>query len=120
MQVEDGVTIEADLSSLLDQEFDRLLVVQNHLRLQGLLAFGLLALGEEALGVEQRIGIALQTAGIPGQVNQQTAEDLPRIGTSGTWTIRRASPFEQTLPSFRGKVKGHVGPIHLKEGAVVS
>src|SRR5438093_195398 len=100
MQVEDGVTIEADLRGLLDQELNRLLVVQNHLRLQGILAFGGLSQCEEALCVEQRIGIALQTARIPGQVNQQTAEDLPRIGSGWAWTIWRSPQFEKTLSGF--------------------
>src|SRR5712692_11560694 len=101
MQVEDAVTIEADLGGLLDQKLDRGLVVQYHLRLPGILAFGDLSQLQQTLRFEQRIGVALQTAGIPGQVDQQAAEDLPRIGSGWAHTIRRSPQFEKMLPGFR-------------------
>src|SRR5262249_61888034 len=115
MQVEDGVTIEADLSGLLDQELDRLLVVQNHLRLQGILAFGGLSQCEETFCLEQRIGIALQSTRIPGQVNQQPVKDLPRIGAGGAWPIWRSAQVEQTLPGCRWKGAGRGWAVRIKE-----
>ena len=49
MQIEDGVTVKADLGGLFDQEFDGRLVVQDHLRFTGILAFGGLPQFQQAL-----------------------------------------------------------------------
>jgi len=62
---EDGVTVEADLLRGTDKELDCILVVQDHLRFEPLLSFRLFAEADETSGVEQGIGVALKTAGIP-------------------------------------------------------
>lgn len=43
VQVQDRVTIDADFSGIVDEQFDRCLVVQDHLSLARILAFGALA-----------------------------------------------------------------------------
>jgi len=62
VKIEDRVAIEADLLRRIDQELDRVLVVEDHLRFQMSLALGLLAQIEQAPGVEQGIGVALEAA----------------------------------------------------------
>ncbi len=62
VQIEDRVAVEADFFRRADQKLDRVLVVEDHLRFESLLAFGLLAEVDQALGVEQRIGVALKAA----------------------------------------------------------
>ena len=53
MQIQNGVTVEADLVGLLDQQLDGGLVVQDHLRFQRVLALGRLAQLEQALSLQQ-------------------------------------------------------------------
>jgi hypothetical protein len=51
-------------------------VVEDHLRFALPMAFGLLAEVDEAARIEQGIGVALEPARVPRQVDQQAVEDL--------------------------------------------
>src|SRR5205814_454913 len=62
VQVEDGVAVEADLVSRLDQKFDGRLVIEDHLRFGRGLPFGGLPQFDQTLRVEQRVGVAFETA----------------------------------------------------------
>ena len=53
VEIDDGLAVEADLVGGFDQEPHRVLVVQNHLRLEMRAALGLFAQLDEALGVEK-------------------------------------------------------------------
>lgn len=62
MQILEGILIESDFVGLFDQHLDSLFVVQHHLRLDPIFAFGDMAERDQVLGVEPTIGIALQSA----------------------------------------------------------
>ena len=53
LEIDDGLAVEADLVGGVDQEPHRVLVVQNHLRLEIRAALGVFAQLDEALGVEE-------------------------------------------------------------------
>ena len=94
MQVQDGVAIEPDMLGPLDQQVDGSLVVQDHLGFADVVAFGGLAEGEQPLRVQQRVGIALEAARVPGKIDQQAPVELARIGTGGEFAIRRVAQGE--------------------------
>src|SRR5260370_8454271 len=77
VEIEDGVAVEADLVGGADQELDRVLVVQDHLRFEMRAPFGLLAQLDETLGVEKRVSVAFKAAGIPRSLDQQPVTALP-------------------------------------------
>ena len=52
VEIEQGVTVEADLVGSPDQELDRILVVHDHLRFKTVPSVGLLPEFNEALGIE--------------------------------------------------------------------
>lgn len=81
MQIEDRIAVEADIVGRTDQEFDRILVVEDHLRVEMCPTFRLFAEFNEALCVQKRVGVALQPAGIPGEVDEEPAEDVPGVGS---------------------------------------
>ena len=80
MQVENGIPVEGDVLGGLHQELDGCLVIEDHLRVGGGLALGRLTGLDEALRVEQGIGVALKPAGVPRQVDEQPIENALRIG----------------------------------------
>jgi cytoskeletal protein CcmA (bactofilin family) len=57
VQVQDGVAVEGDVFGRLHQEFDGRLVVEDHLRVGGGLAVGRLAALDQALRIDQRVGV---------------------------------------------------------------
>src|SRR3990172_4389820 len=120
MQIQNRVAVEANLGGLLDQKLYRGLVIQNHLGFPSIFAFGALSQFQQALGFEQGVGVAFQTAGIPRQVDQQSAEDLTRIGPSRTLTVRGSPQFEETLPSIRREIETFVRPVRVQKRAVIS
>ncbi len=62
VKIEDGVAVETDLVRGADEKFDRVLVVEDHLRFEAVPAFGLFAELDQASGIEQRVGVALKAA----------------------------------------------------------
>ena len=77
------MAVEADILCTVDQDLDGLLVVQDHLRLVPVLAFRHLAELDQACGIEQGIGVALQTARVPRQVDEKPAQHLLCMGAGG-------------------------------------
>ena len=76
VQIENGMPAEADVRGrILDQDLDGVLVVEDHLRFTPILALRLFAELDEARRIEQGIGVALQTTGVPGQVDQKPVQD---------------------------------------------
>ena len=80
MQIENGISIEANLRCLIDQQINRRFVIQDHLCFFGTLADSGLAQLQQPLGFQQRVGVALQAAGVPSQIDHQPREDLSHIG----------------------------------------
>jgi hypothetical protein len=66
-------------------------VIQDHLRLERRLALGGLALLDQAARLEPRIGVALQVAGGPRQVDQQAAQDVVAVGACRGGGLRGAA-----------------------------
>ena len=62
MEVEYRVATETDVLCRIDKEFDRFLVVEDHLRFKSILAIRFLAKFEQAYGVKQGIGVPLEAA----------------------------------------------------------
>jgi hypothetical protein len=81
MQIEDGVTIEGNHLGVLEQKFYRRFVIEDHLGIDGGFAFGGFACLDQALSIEQRIGVAFQAAGVPGKVDEWAIKDLLRVGS---------------------------------------
>ena len=62
MKVENGIAVEPDLLRLAYKEFDGILMIEDHLRFDLILALGLLAKIDQTLGVEQRIRVSFKAA----------------------------------------------------------
>lgn len=58
MQGDDGVRCHSSMLRIEHQVLDRLLVIQDHLGFQHVLAFGCLAIGDQPLGIQPAVGIA--------------------------------------------------------------
>ena len=82
------LAVEADLGGGLHEELDRGLVIEDHLRVPGGLALGGFAPRDEPLGVEQGVGVALQAAGVPGEVDEEPVQDVPRERPNGRLGFR--------------------------------
>ncbi len=117
VEIEDGVAVEADLLCGADREFDRVLVVEDHLRLKALLPFRLLAKIDEALGVKQRVGVPLKAARIPGQVDQQPVQYLLRVGAGRLRCDRRRADLAQVRALRRRQIEGFIGAVRIEERA---
>ena len=120
VQVQDGMAIEADEIGVLDKEVDRGLVVQDHLRLARTLALAGIAALEQTLGLQQGVGVALQAAGAPREVDQQPMVDLPCIRPGGTLFVGGTAQLAKAAPSPGRKVEGLVRPVAIEESPVVS
>lgn len=85
MQIEKGEGVETDLPCLSDEQLNRGLVIQNHLRFELVLAFCSQTFLDQVLGIEPRVGVALQPAGRPREIDQQPVHDVARVGAGGTF-----------------------------------
>ena len=79
MDVTNRVSIETNAIRLLREHLNSRFVIEDHLRFLRRLSFGSLATFDEALGLEQGIGVPFQAAGIPGKIDQQTMQELTHI-----------------------------------------
>ena len=112
--------LKSILLRLVHQKLDRFLVVEDHLRFESLLSFGFFAKFDQARGIEQRIGVALEAARVPGQINQQPVQDLSGVGAGGLVGDHRPAHFPEVL-SFRVReVEGLVGPVRVEERSVIT
>ena len=62
VQVHQGVAVEPGGVDVVHQQLNRRLVVQNHLRLDGVLAACGMAMLNQLARIQQRVGVALQVA----------------------------------------------------------
>ena len=83
VKIEDRVAVETNLSRILDHQLDGPFMVQDHLRLTGILPFRGSAFFQKALRFQQRVGISLESAGVPREVNQEPIENLSGMGAGG-------------------------------------
>ena len=80
MQIEKCVVVEIDLVYGAHQEFDGILLVEYHLRLNVIPTGRLLSEFDQSPGIEERVGVALQSTGVPGKINEQPVEKEFGIG----------------------------------------
>ena len=119
VQIENHVAADATLTGLIHQQFDGRLVIQDHLRFLRVPALGALAPLQQQLRFEQVVGITLQAAGIPGQIDEQAVIDLPCMGARRALLVGRlphGCKFKAQLPR---QVKGSVRPILRQKFLVV-
>ena len=69
VKVENGVTVEADVLCRIDEKFDGLFVVEDHLRFVSLFPLRLFAGFDQTRGIEQGVRVAFQAARIPREVD---------------------------------------------------
>ena len=62
VEIEDCVAVESDLVGGVDEEFNGLFVVDDHLRLEVIAPLRFFAELDEAFGVEEGIGVAFEAA----------------------------------------------------------
>ena len=120
VQAQHGVAIETDVLRLLDEEIDGRLVVQDHLRFERTLVFADIAMLEQTFGLQQRVGVSLEAAGVPGEIDQQSMMALLRIGSGGTCVVSGTAPLAKAATNLEGKVEGLVRPVAIEEHPVVS
>jgi hypothetical protein len=75
------VSVEADFLGVFDEHLDGRLVVEDHLRLAMILAFRGMSKFDEILGFQPAVGVALEPAGCPGEVDHQAVEDVACVRT---------------------------------------
>ena len=115
VQIADRVAVETDVARVLSEQLDRRLVIEDHLRLVGRFALGRLARFEEPLGFEQRVGVALEPARIPREIDEQPIHHLPQMRAGGQRLARGAAEGGEFFPQRRGKIRGHVGPVTVEK-----
>src|SRR6266568_4564751 len=91
VQIKKRVKVEADFLRLLDQHFNRRLMVQDHLRFAPILAFRGVPKLDQVLGIEAAVGVAFETARCPREIDQQAVQNVARIGSCRTFHKRRAA-----------------------------
>ena len=93
VQVEDRTAIECNVVDALDEELDGMFVVEDHLRLEDVPAGLGLSEFDQALGVEQGVGIAFQAARVPGKVDQHPVKNPTGMGAG---RMRRIAQLPET------------------------
>ena len=120
MQVEDRVAVEADVLSRFDEELDRVLVVEDHLRFEPASTLGLFAEPDEAPRVEEGVGIALQAARVPREVDEEPVQDTARVRSRRLLGhLRTARRFEMRA-LVGGEIRALVGPVGIEKAPVVA
>jgi hypothetical protein len=120
VQRDHGVGLHTRVVGAEHQVFDGLLVVQDHLRFQRILAFGSLAERDQPLGVQAAVGVALQLRRGPRQVDQQAVEHVPGESARGGLRGGRAAHGVQLLAQVLRKVGRVVRLVLLQERWLVS
>ena len=111
MEIENGMAVEACVLGGIDQKLDRILVIENHLRLEAVLLFRFLAELNQACGIEQRVGVALEAAGIPRKVDQQPVQDLQGMGARRLCIGLRAASLSKTSSFLIREIEGLVRAV---------
>ena len=115
MQVQDRVAIESDVFGPRDQQLDCRLVVEDHLRLAGIAAFGRFPEFDQPLRVQQRVGVAFEAARVPGKIDQQPFVDLAGKGSGGVLAVRGVSERQESLTHRGREVPGYPGAVVVQK-----
>ena len=106
--------------AILHQQFDRRLVIQNHLRFEQCLAPGRLAVLDQLAGVEPGVGIAFQMAGSPREVDQEAGKDGSAMRPGGCARPAGVAHSSQLAAQRLGEVPRLVGLVGVEKFALVS
>ncbi len=120
MEVAKRVPVEPDFFRVLRQHFNRRLVVENHLSLLRVFSLDHLSALQQALGIKQGIGVALQAARVPRQVDQQAVQHLPEIGSRRLVLFLHLPQRSQFHTDFAGHIGGLIGFVELQQICLVS
>ena len=120
MKVEERIAIEADRPGILHQQFDRRLVVQNHLRFEQCLAPGRLAVLDQLARIEPGVGIAFQMAGSPREVDQEAGKDGSTMSPRGCSRPAGVAHPPQLAAQRLGEVPRLVGLVGVEKFALES
>lgn len=101
MQIAQRKTVERLRLNVLDQQLDGALVVENHLRLHRILAARGAPVLDQLAGIEQRVGVALDLARRPRQINQQAFENGAAVGAGRCRLLRRFADAVQPSAQWR-------------------
>ena len=75
---------------------------------------------DQMSGVEQRVGIAFQTARIPGKIDRHPVEDPPGMGSRRLRRLGQLSHTKKPCSFFGGKIGADVGTVVIQELQMVS
>ena len=77
--------------------------------------FGCFAEIEQPLGVEQGVGVALEPARVPGEIDQQPAQDPPRVRSGGRRGQPRPADLVKAGSLLRGEMEADVRLVGVQE-----
>lgn len=120
VEIEDRVAVEADLVGGAHEKFDRIFVIEDHLRFEMCAALRLFAELDEALGVQERIGVTFEPTRVPGEVYEEPAQDLLGIGAGGLLgDLRLPDSREMRALIFR-QIEAGVRAVGVEKTTVVA
>ena len=119
-EIEDGMAVEADVVRRVDEELDRVLVVEDHLCFETRAPVRLLAELDETPGVEQRVRVPFEPARIPGQVDQQPVQNTSRVGPGRFPRHGRPAHLSEMRSLSRREMEADVGQIGVEEFPAVA
>jgi hypothetical protein len=86
-------------------------VVQDHLGVLGILAFGILAEFDQVAGVEPGIGVAFKAARRPRQVDQQALKDGSPMSPGRPFEFAGVPDASQMSPGNFAQIPGFIGYV---------
>ena len=112
------MAVEPDFGVLVEEECNGRPVVQDHPRVVASLPGRLAAEIQQALRVEQRVGVPLEPARVPGQVDHQAGAYLAGVCAGGLTPHRCAAEAVQEAQVFRRQIRP-VGTVAVEESLPV-
>ncbi|MNR20655.1 hypothetical protein D3C85_1375090 [compost metagenome] len=120
MQVQHGIAVEFGTLDVFDQQLDRRLVVQDHLRFDSSLAVRHLPMLDQLARIEPGIGVSLQMAGRPGQVDQQPIQNGAAVGAYRCLGLRRVADLVQLPAQWLRQVPSAIRLVGIQEIALIA
>ena len=111
MQVHQRVAVKPRRVRVVHQQLNGGFVIHDHLRFKGRLALCRLTVFDQLPRIEPGIGIALQMARRPGQVNQQPVQNRSAVGARRRVGVARRAHLAQLTAQRRRQIPRHVGLV---------
>jgi hypothetical protein len=119
VKVEGRIAVEATLFAGADKKLDRVLVVEDHLRLEPVASFRLFAELDQAPGIQKGIGVALEPARVPGQVDEETAQNRLRVGACRLRREMRLAHLGKVRAFGRREIEAPIRAVGIQKSAVI-